>query len=410
VRSEPDVLVVGAGPAGSIAALHLARAGVRVALIDRASFPRHKLCGDTLNPGCLALLDRLGIGDALRRRARRTTGMVVTGPGGAAVAADYPDAMYGLAITRHDLDLMLIDAAVAAGADFHPATLARAAIVERGRIDGVDLVRGARCEPRRARLVIAADGRGSRLGAVAGVSRYAASPRRWACGAYYEGVAGLTSRGEMHIRDQGYVGIAPLEGGIANVCLVTTPRMIARSKPSARPPVPQGDVGGGEREAPWRDRSSYGGAIDAAIGANATLRARFAQARRVSEVRVLGPLATVATAAGVPGLLLAGDAAGFIDPMTGDGLRFALRGGELAAMAALRELETGVPAHQWLARQRTGEFGGKWRINRLLRALVGSPRALDAAALVARRWPAPVEYLIGVAGDVSLARRAGARS
>ena len=61
-----DVLVVGAGPAGSIAALVLARAGVRVRLIDRAAFPRDKLCGDTLNPGALSMLDRLGIGATLR--------------------------------------------------------------------------------------------------------------------------------------------------------------------------------------------------------------------------------------------------------------------------------------------------------------------------------------------------------
>jgi flavin-dependent dehydrogenase len=121
---------------------------------------------------------------------------------------------------------------------------------------------------------------------------------------------------------------------------------------------------------------------------------------------VLGPLAVVAQGAGRPGLLLAGDAAGFIDPMTGDGMRFALRGGELAAAAALRELETGRPAHASLAASRAREFAGKWRVNRLLRALVGSPRALDAAALLARRWTAPVKYLIGVAGDVALVKGA----
>src|SRR5688572_32243098 len=60
MNSEFDVIVVGAGPAGTLAALRLARAGVRVRLIDRATFPRDKLCGDTLNPGSLAILDRLG--------------------------------------------------------------------------------------------------------------------------------------------------------------------------------------------------------------------------------------------------------------------------------------------------------------------------------------------------------------
>jgi flavin-dependent dehydrogenase len=119
---------------------------------------------------------------------------------------------------------------------------------------------------------------------------------------------------------------------------------------------------------------------------------------------VLGPLAIDSRAAGCPGLLLAGDAAGFVDPMTGDGLRFALSGGELAACAALRELASGVPEWRRLGAERARQFSTKWRINRTLRATVGSSRALRLAALVARNWPGSVEYLIGVAGDISLAR------
>jgi len=111
--------------------------------------------------------------------------------------------------------------------------------------------------------------------------------------------------------------------------------------------------------------------------------------------------------AGRPGLLLAGDAAGFIDPMTGDGLRFALRGGELAAEAALRELSSGVPAFEYLRNVRAREFAGKWRINRVLRSLVASPRGVAMAASVAARWSAPVRLLVGIAGDVHLARERG---
>jgi flavin-dependent dehydrogenase len=106
-------------------------------------------------------------------------------------------------------------------------------------------------------------------------------------------------------------------------------------------------------------------------------------------------------------LLLAGDAAGFVDPMTGDGLRFAIRGGILAAEAALRELADGVPAFGWLAQERQREFSSKWRVNRALRALVGSPRGVALAAALTAHWNAPVRYLVAVAGDVSLATRSG---
>jgi flavin-dependent dehydrogenase len=132
------------------------------------------------------------------------------------------------------------------------------------------------------------------------------------------------------------------------------------------------------------------------------LRDRFVRARQVSDVTSLGPLAVDAVTAGYPGLLLAGDAAGFIDPMTGDGLRFALRGGELAAEAALRELSSGSPACDSLWAARAREFGSKWRINRGLRALVNSPRAVGAAARVAQQWSAPVRLLVRVAGDLNL--------
>ena len=106
--SECDVLVVGAGPAGAVAAIVLARAGVRVRLIDRAAFPRDKLCGDTINPGTLALLRRLGLAPAIAERARPIDGMIVTGEGGIAVEGRYPREQRGLAISRRDFDAMLI--------------------------------------------------------------------------------------------------------------------------------------------------------------------------------------------------------------------------------------------------------------------------------------------------------------
>ena len=90
MHSEFDVIVVGAGPAGTVAAMRLARAGVRVRIVDRETFPRHKLCGDTLNPGCLSLLSQLdsAVAQRVRARALKVSGMTVTGPGNVTVHAD----------------------------------------------------------------------------------------------------------------------------------------------------------------------------------------------------------------------------------------------------------------------------------------------------------------------------------
>ena len=146
--------------------------------------------------------------------------------------------------------------------------------------------------------------------------------------------------------------------------------------------------------------------IDRAVRQDPVLRERFSGARQISEVTSLGPLAVECRAAGYPGLLLAGDAAGFVDPMTGDGLRFALRGGELAAEAALRELATGAAGCISLQAARANEFRSKWRLNRGLRALAGSPRSVAFAASLSKQWQAPVRTLVRLAGDVSLVQHA----
>src|SRR3990172_12757888 len=118
------VVIAGAGPAGSIAATVLARAGARVLLVDRARFPRDKLCGDTLNPGAVAFLHALGLADAAEERAGPLRGMRVTGPG-AEVSTIYPASAIGLALKRWDLDQRLLDGAIRAGARFEGGLAAR---------------------------------------------------------------------------------------------------------------------------------------------------------------------------------------------------------------------------------------------------------------------------------------------
>jgi flavin-dependent dehydrogenase len=399
-----DVLVIGGGPAGSAAALTLARAGARVRLIDRAAFPRDKLCGDTLNPGSLSIVDRLGVGQDVRACGLPITGMTVTGPG-AEVSADYPDGLRGMSLTRRCLDLVLLNAAAAAGVCVDTGVVVSEPVLEDDRVVGVRLA-NRRSEVLRAPVVIAADGRGSRVAARVSLASFATTPRRWAFGAYFSHVSGMSARGEMHIRRNAYIGVAPLPGGLTNVSVVFDDVLNRRDQTSLRsssyggPPEPRGRG----KDAPY-GKAGQQTIVRRAVNEDAVLRDRFVAAEQITPVTVLGPLAVNARAAGCPGLLLAGDAAGFVDPMTGDGLRFALRGGELAADAALSELATGRPAYVRLGAQRRQEFSTKWRINRTLRMMVGSPGAVGCASWLSAWWSRPVEYLIHIAGDVALARR-----
>ena len=386
--SNPDVVIVGAGPAGSVAATVLARAGARVRLLDRAAFPRDKLCGDTVNPGTLAVLRRLGLAAAIEARGLPVHGMRLTGENGAVIEGRYPRDRIGRALVRRDLDWALLESAIAAGAMFEPDVTVRRAIVNeaagRRSVAGV-VINGqgagiATDGPERelrARVTIAADGRHSTLAFGLGLARHPDTPRRWAIGAYVETAAAHTSVfGEMHVRHGRYIGVASVPGGLTNVCLV---------KPS-RPGDPS-----------LRDPASL---LRQELARDPWLRDRFADARLVRPPVLLGPLAIDLQRADVDGLLLAGDASGFIDPITGDGLRFAVRGGELAALAALEALEHGwTGVHARLAARRRREFGAKWRFNRAVRALVASPRAVDAAALSASIAPSLLRAMIAYAGD-----------
>src|SRR3970040_1136356 len=101
-----DVVICGAGPPGSLAALILARAGAAVLLLDRARFPRDKLCGDTVNPGAVSLLRRHQLGHVLEG-AMPVDGMIITGASGLRVVGRYGEGIYGCAIMRRDLDARL---------------------------------------------------------------------------------------------------------------------------------------------------------------------------------------------------------------------------------------------------------------------------------------------------------------
>ncbi len=374
-----DVLIAGSGPAGSLAATILARAGARVMVLDRATFPRPKLCGDTLNPGALAVLRRLGLGAATGGSAP-LDGWIVTGEDGVRVEGRY-DGVDGRAISRSCFDAALLMAAAGAGARIEQGVLVQGPVVDSSE-DG-PAVTGLKINGRqgkslqiRSRLVIAADGRYSRVARALGLSRAAPWPRRWAIGAYFEDVGGMTGFGEMHVRSTHYMGIAPLVRGVTNACVVT----------------------------PHIDGRLPADCLTTLLRTDPLLGERFAHARIVTAPICLGPLAVDARAAGAPGLLLAGDAAGFVDPITGDGLRFALRGAELAAREALRTLESGWDgAHVRLFDARRREFAAKWRFNRTMRWIVTYPAVVRAAGYGVSIVPRLLQHAIRYAGDVHAA-------
>ncbi len=222
-----DVLIVGAGPAGSSTAIHLARQGRKVVMVDRARFPRDKACSEYTSPETLRHLDALGVLDAIDAAAvNDLAGTTVTGSMGHALTGHFaraggaPFRATGLAIPRMLLDTTLVDAARRAGVE----------VVEDATVTGVhrmgaDAMRVAfrpgdgTPSHLDARVVVAADGLRSRVARRAGLHRQGWL-RRMAFVAHVRGVTGLGQEAELHVGPRGYVGLNPLGNGLANVALV----------------------------------------------------------------------------------------------------------------------------------------------------------------------------------------------
>ena len=144
-----DAIVVGAGPAGSATALELVRRGFAVTLVERAHFPRRKVCGEYLNAGALAALESLGLASAARALGSPLRGVRLVAPGTEAIELRFPAPV--LALPRADLDALLLQAALAAGARLVQAR-AEELVVDAGRVAGV-VVRDDAAGRRAVRIV-----------------------------------------------------------------------------------------------------------------------------------------------------------------------------------------------------------------------------------------------------------------
>jgi len=317
-----DAVVVGAGPAGSIAALVLARAGARVALVDKASFPRDKACGDLVGPRGVQVLAELGVHVP---DAGQGADLLAVGPSGRASklpafpGRDY--AGHGVVMPRLDFDNALREAAVAAGATPVQARVTAVDADGDGKIRAVIASDGRRLA---AGVVIGADGALSPLARLAGMLDPGTALWGFAIRAYLPAEVPLPLLVLLDAKPwriyPGYGWLFPGADGQANVGIGvgmgTTRRQVALRDDLARfcaLLAKRGDIGPGVQPGPVT-----GGWLR------------------------MGGTGTPAAAGNV---LLAGDAAGLINPLQGEGIAPAMVSGRLAAEAVLAHPADPGPAY-----------------------------------------------------------------
>ncbi len=380
-----EVVIVGAGPAGSSLAVLLRQRGLDVLLLDEARFPRDKVCGEGVSPEAWRMLGNLGVADQVAGLAPwPLRGMLLTSPDGTCFEGRYPGAKRpGFAARRQRLDPVLVEAARAAGAEVREGMRVTGLLLEDGRVAGVAAEGPGGAEALRGRLVVGADGRRSVVARHLGLLREHRTLRKFAVRGYWEGVTDLAELGEMHVGGGGYCGIAPLSAHTANVAFV----------------LDQGDL-----------RNAAGdldGFYRRALRRWPRVAARLATARLLEPPRAIGPLALVTRRLFAPGALLVGDAGGFFDPFTGEGVTLALRTAEIAAPHAEEYVASGrLASLERYAADRRAATRDKFQINRLLSEIVAWPRLADLLAHKLKRRPELADRLVGIAGDFVPARSA----
>jgi flavin-dependent dehydrogenase len=382
-----DVLIIGGGPAGSALARQLALAGVDVLLADKKEFPRDKPCGEFLSPECQPYLEAIGLGTLLADLgAHRVAGIRMHAAGRAATGrfVAWPPrgaGSFGFGIRRSRFDDALLRAARAAGA--RVATRLEFVALRRGAdgvVIGADL-RGPDGAPAAvtARWVIGADGVFSRVARELGEHRPIAWLQQVALASHFAGVPGRPLA-EVHLLHSGFFAATTVDEQVFSVNLVL-PRTRFRTRTAAD----------------W----------DAFVGQHAAiaapdLAARLAAGRRLGPWQGLGPLAHRPARVIARGAALVGDAAGYLDPLTGEGIYFALFGARAlgeALLGALADPRRSAAALRSYARRRHREVAPRCFLAGLLQRGLRHPAISSLFLRGLARWPHLADLLVTMSGD-----------
>jgi geranylgeranyl reductase family protein len=381
--SDADVIVVGAGPAGSTAAAYLARAGLDVLLLEKSTFPRPKVCGDGFTPRGMKQLIDVGIDCSERNGWLHNRGLRVLG-GGVSLELDWPDLAnfpnFGAVRPRQDFDEMLARHAQKAGARLYEETTVTEAVTDErtGRVTGVKgFVRGGangrdkREVSYRAPLTLACDGVSARVALSLGMTKRDDRPIGVAVRRYFTSPRTNDDYLESHLElwDRtdpknpkllpGYGWIFGMGDGTSNVGLgiLSTSRAFGSTDYRA---LLKSWLDGTPEEWGYRDENAIGGVGGAALpmGFNRTPHYR-------------------------PGLLLVGDAGGTVNPFNGEGIAYAMESASIAAACAIQSLARSGPAAEHALRNYPTalrqSLGSYYRIGNLFSKAIGNPTVMRLA-------------------------------
>ena len=356
-----DIAIVGAGPAGSSTAIALAQQGYHVALLERAIFPRDKLCGDFLNPTNWPILDALEVSDELLRRPHaKISTFRMSATNGAEAISPLPvqgERQIGLGLRRFHLDQVLLQRAKQIGVSVQEGVKVTGVEVD-GRVWRLAIDHGGHRRLAQAKFLVGADGRNSLVARQLGILSSRSQPSS-SVGFEIQlsHVPGVRHSVEIHQFTGGYAGLVRIDERTVNLCFTVCRSQLGKAR-------------------------SFEHLQEHLLGENPLLHALLAGAEPVSPLRTAWPVYFPQRRCFGAGFLLVGDAARVTEPVTGEGIFFALRSGQLAAAtiaSALREGNTTPARLRQYAEACRREFHGRLRLNSFIRVLMYRPNLLSMA-------------------------------